>query len=223
VVIETDRLCLRRVTVDDIEELVEIHADPAIMRFMGAWDRARALEWLARVDRNWQKRGYGRFVITDRGSGRLLGRTGLMFLPEFSETELGWTLRREAWGHGYATEAAGACANWAFGELEIPYLTSLIEPGNERSIRVASRLGMAPVRNDVFQDRPMIVHAVTRDSWLAPQSTKRCPEARLADPLSPSSQPKELASNSPAINQAAAPTTAARAACPDPDAKNHQS
>jgi RimJ/RimL family protein N-acetyltransferase len=168
VVIETDRLLLRRVTANDVEELVEIHADPAIMHFMGAWDRARALEWLTDVDQNWQTRGYGRFAITDRGSGRLLGRTGLMYLLQFSETELGWTLRREAWGHGYATEAARACAKWAFGEFEIPYLTSLIEPGNERSIRVASRLGMTPIRNDVFHDRPMIVHAVTRETWLAP-------------------------------------------------------
>lgn len=161
-VIETDRLLLRRATVDDIDELLEIHADPAIVRFMGAWDCARAMEWLTEVDQNWEEHGYGRVAIADRKSGRLLGRTGLMYLPQFSETELGWTLRREAWGHGYATEAARVCANWAFGEFEIPYLTSLIEPGNERSIRVARRLGMTPIRDDVFHDRPMIVHAVTR-------------------------------------------------------------
>jgi RimJ/RimL family protein N-acetyltransferase len=81
VVIETDRLLLRRVTVDDIDELVEIHGDPAIVRFIGAWDRARAMEWLTEVDQNWQERGYGRVAITDRESGRLLGRTGLMYLP----------------------------------------------------------------------------------------------------------------------------------------------
>ena len=169
--IETDRLLLRRLTIDDVDELVEIHADPAIVQFMGAWDRARAVEWLTEVDRNWENRGYGRVAITDRASGRLLGRTGLMYLPQFGETELGWTLRREARGHGYATEAARACADWAFGEFEIPYLTSLIERGNERSIRVASRLGMTPIRNDVFHDRPMIVHAVARELWLASWSS----------------------------------------------------
>jgi RimJ/RimL family protein N-acetyltransferase len=174
VVIETDRLLLRRATVDDIEELVEIHADPAIVRFMGPWDRARAMEWLTEVDQNWQEREYGRVAITDRESGGLLGRSGLMYLPQFSETELGWTLRREAWGHGYATEAARACANWAFGQFEIPYLTSLIERGNERSMRVARRLRMTPIRDDVFYDRPMIVHAVSRDAWLASKRSMPC-------------------------------------------------
>lgn len=168
-VIETERLVLRRVTVKDVEELLEIHADPALMRFMGPWDRARAMEWLSEVDENWRRRGYGRVAITDRRTGRLLGRTGLMYLPQFSETELGWTLRRDAWGHGYATEAARACATWAFDEFEIPYLTSMIEPANDRSVGVASRLGMTPIRDDLFHDRPMIVHAVTRDAWRAPQ------------------------------------------------------
>jgi RimJ/RimL family protein N-acetyltransferase len=171
--IETPRLVLRRVTVDDVEELVRIHADPEITRFMGAWDRERALDWLDQVDHNWREHGYGRVAITDRASGQVLGRTGLMYLPQFSETELGWTLRRDQWGHGYATEAARACADWAFRDFELPYLTSLIEPGNERSIRVASRLGMTRLRDDVFADRPMIVHAVTRHSWVTPEPIRR--------------------------------------------------
>jgi RimJ/RimL family protein N-acetyltransferase len=171
--IETVRLLLRRVTVDDVEELVRIHADPDITRFMGAWDRERTLDWLDQVDRNWQEHGYGRVAITDRASGQVLGRTGLMYLPQFSETELGWTVRRDQWGHGYATEAARACADWAFRDFEIPYLTSLIEPGNDRSIRVASGLGMTRLRNDVFHDRPMIVHAVTRYTWFTPEPIGR--------------------------------------------------
>ncbi len=181
--LETDRLLLRRVTVDDVDELLEIHADPDIVRFMGVWDRPRAMEWLTEVDENWDERGYGRVAITDRASGRLLGRTGLMYLSQFAETELGWTLRREAWGHGYATEAARACAHWAFGHLEISYLTSLIEPGNERSMRVAGRLGMTALRNDVFHDRPMVVHAVTRDTWRKPSPAQPGERARSPAPF----------------------------------------
>ena len=98
VVIETERLLLRRVTVDDIDELVRIHPDPDIMRFMGPFDRAEAIDWLHRVDANWQEHGYGRIAITDRATERLLGRIGLMYLPQFTETELGWTLRRDVRG-----------------------------------------------------------------------------------------------------------------------------
>jgi RimJ/RimL family protein N-acetyltransferase len=168
VVIETERLLLRRMTVDDLDELVAIHADPDIMRVFGRFALDRARSWLGEVDQNWRDHRYGRVAVTDRATGRLLGRTGLAYLDEVGETELGWTLRRDAWGCGYATEAARACADWAFQDFEIPYLTSLIERGNQRSIRVANRLAMAPLREQVSYDRPTIVYAVTRDTWLAP-------------------------------------------------------
>jgi RimJ/RimL family protein N-acetyltransferase len=168
IVIDTKRLLLRRVTSADLHELIAIHADPDIERFMGAFDRDRATDWLDRVDKSWREHGYGRVAITDRATGRLLGRTGLQYFEQFAETELGWTLRRDAWGFGYATEAARACADWAFRDFEIPYLTSLIESDNERSIKVAKRLGMTPRRNELLLERSFTVHAVTRDAWLAP-------------------------------------------------------
>jgi len=166
-VIETERLILRRPTIDDLDELVAFQADPEIARFIGPFDRPEALNWLHRVDLNWQEHGYGRVAITDRSTGRLLGRSGMMYLTQFQETELGWTLRRDAWGKGYAIEAARACAAWAFSDFEIPYLIALIEPGNVRSVRVASHLRMTPLRNDTFLDRPMVVHCMERERWLA--------------------------------------------------------
>jgi RimJ/RimL family protein N-acetyltransferase len=57
------------------------------------------------------------------------------------EVELGWTLGREHWGHGYATEAARAVRDWAFRELRLTRLISIIHPDNAASIRVAERLG----------------------------------------------------------------------------------
>lgn len=165
--IKTERLLLRRMTIDDVDELVAIHADPEITRFIGPFDQVEAIDWVHRVDQNWHDHGYGRLAITDRTTRRLLGRTGLAYLPQFGETELGWTLRRDVWGRGYATEAALACMEWAFRDFEIAYLISLIEPDNQRSILVAGRLGMTPLRNDVFLDRQMIVHHMTRGTWLA--------------------------------------------------------
>jgi RimJ/RimL family protein N-acetyltransferase len=173
VVIQTERLILRRLTREDLDELVAIHADPDIIRFIGPFDRHRAVEWLERVDQSWAERGYGRVAITERATRRLLGRSGLMYLPEFEETELGWTLRRDCWGRGYATEAARACASWAFGHFRIPYVTSLIEPANDRSIQVARRLGMTPLRNDFYLDIPMVVHCLTRETWSRGETSNR--------------------------------------------------
>ena len=71
-------------------------------------------------------------------------------------------LRRDAWGNGYATEAARACLGWSFAELDVPYLTATINPDNVRSTRVAERLGMTPLREDVPLGDPVVVYSLDR-------------------------------------------------------------
>jgi RimJ/RimL family protein N-acetyltransferase len=85
---------------------------------------------------------------------------------QFGEVELGWTLRADHWGHGYATEAAQACLDWGFARLDDDYFTALMRPGNDASVRVAVRLGFAPRREDHLQGRPVTVYAVDRPANL---------------------------------------------------------
>jgi RimJ/RimL family protein N-acetyltransferase len=165
-VIETDRLLLRRPIPDDIEGLIEVHSHPDVERWMDRFDRAVADDWLARVEHGWLERGYGRMVILDRATGQMLGRGGLEWMDDSGEVELGWTLRREAWGHGYAPETARGVAEWAFGDLAMEQLTSRIEPANERSRKVAAGLGMSFIRTQRWLDRDFDVHAVTRERYL---------------------------------------------------------
>lgn len=67
----------------------------------------------------------------------------------------------EAWGHGYATEKARACIEWGFATLDAQYFTSMIHPDNTPSIRVAERLGIFPLRNDMLFDEPVTVYPGT--------------------------------------------------------------
>jgi RimJ/RimL family protein N-acetyltransferase len=149
-VIRTERLILRRPRLDDAEALVAAYADPETMRYIGDGSttdlpgvREAIGKWLAR----WELNGIGFFVLERRGDGRVLGRAGFLVwdpetwtvsrLDEHSAVELGWMLAREHWGRGYATEAALALRDWSERER----LISLIQYGNERSVRVAERLG----------------------------------------------------------------------------------
>jgi RimJ/RimL family protein N-acetyltransferase len=154
-------------TAGDVDELLALHADREVSRFVGALNREQALERLHADERQWVERRYGRLAAFDRASGRFLGRVGLRYWPQFDETEVGWTLRHEVWGHGYATEAARACADWGFREFEFNYLTAMIRSDNARSISVAERLGMTPRREDLLVDVPVIVYAVDRQTWRA--------------------------------------------------------
>jgi RimJ/RimL family protein N-acetyltransferase len=163
--IETGRLLLRKMTAEDLDELVAIHAEPEVMRFMGVFDHSKASEWLVQNHAEWSERGHGRLAIVDRATGRLLGRTGLKYWPQFRETEVGWVLRPDGWGHGFATEAARGCVNWGFQNFDLPYLTAMIRPDNRRSVRVAERLGMRPLRDDLLLEERVIVYAINREAW----------------------------------------------------------
>jgi RimJ/RimL family protein N-acetyltransferase len=165
VLIETERLHLRALTSDDLDDLVALHAEPAVERFMGSLDRPRLIEWLSRVERDWSTYGYSRMAMVDRTTDRLIGRTGLKRWPEFDETEVGWVLHPGAWGRGFATEGARACAQWGFENLDLPYLTAMIRPANLRSIAVAQRLGMTPLRADILMGDSVVVYAVASEAW----------------------------------------------------------
>jgi RimJ/RimL family protein N-acetyltransferase len=163
--LETARLLLRPLAIADIDEFVALHDDAEVTRFIQRPDRPAAEELLQSIEREWLERGHGIFAVLDRVTGRFLGRAGLKYWGQFDEIEVGWVLRRDAWGHGYATEAARACLNWGFASLERPYFTSMIHPENEASIRLAGRSGMSRLRRDVLLGDPVVVFSLNRGDW----------------------------------------------------------
>jgi RimJ/RimL family protein N-acetyltransferase len=107
---------------------------------------------------HWVLRGYGNWIL--EADGRMVGRTGLWRPVGWPGLEVGWTLAREAWGRGYATEAGRAAMEWAWSELRLPGLISVIRPENARSIRVAERLGFAPGREDTVLGVRVVIYEI---------------------------------------------------------------
>ncbi len=160
--LQTERLTMRPPAAADLEDLVALHDDPAMVRVFGDTTREEMVDWIAAARRDWEARGHGRVVIRGREDGVFLGRTGLRFWPEFGEVELGWSLAAAARGRGIATEAARPWLAWGFRELDVPYLTSMIDPWNTDSIAVAERLGMSFLRDDELHGEPLLVYALAR-------------------------------------------------------------
>jgi RimJ/RimL family protein N-acetyltransferase len=158
----TQRLLMRPPEEGDLDELIALHADPAVERVFGATRRDEVIEWIARARHEWVERGHGRVLLFDRESGAFLGRCGLRHWPEFDEVEVGWVLAPEARGRGIATEAGRACLEWGFRDLDVPYITAMIGPDNAASIAVAERLGMTPLRTDELHGEPITVFAIRR-------------------------------------------------------------
>ncbi|HET6506755.1 MAG TPA: GNAT family N-acetyltransferase [Baekduia sp.] len=158
----TDRLVLRRWRVGDAARFAAINADPEVMRHIGrghVLGRGLSDDLIARFEQEWRERGYGPWAVAPRSDdAALLGFCGLtvpMFLPEvLPAVEVGWRFARDAWGRGYATEAARAALAFAFEEHGMREVIAIVDPENARSLRVAEKLGMTP--------RPDRVHPVTR-------------------------------------------------------------
>jgi len=162
---DTERLRFRPLVMDDVDELVALHEDPLIARFLGSRDRAWLERLIGMVDEEWAERGHGRVAVVERESGRFLGRTGLKHWQQFGETEVSWVLHADARGKGYATEAGAAALRWGFEQFQPPYLMAMIQPDNAASIRVAERLGMSPIRSDRLLGEDVIVYALSREDW----------------------------------------------------------
>jgi RimJ/RimL family protein N-acetyltransferase len=144
VTLETQRLLLRPFRNSDHAAYAAMCADPEVMQYLGTGVTQSPMEaWRAMASMlgHWELLGYGMFAAEVKATGELAGRVGFLDPPGWPGFELGWTLAREHWGKGYAIEGARACLDYAFGPLGRDRVISLIRPANERSIRVAERLG----------------------------------------------------------------------------------
>jgi ribosomal-protein-alanine N-acetyltransferase len=144
--IETARLCLRRMSAEDTDDLLLIFSDPRVMASFDdqLFDGSMMERWVRRNLEHQAQYGYGLFSVFLRDDGPLIGDCGLehMEVEGRPEVELGYDFRSDHWGRGFATEAALAVRDFAFDSLGIARLVSLIRPSNVASCRVAEKIGM---------------------------------------------------------------------------------
>lgn len=162
-ILETSRLTLREMVPDDLDFVAAMLADPDVSRFYErSFDRVASREWLDRQLARYHADGHGLWLVAERASGEPVGQVGLMMqeVEGVREPEVGWLLHRPFWGRGFATEAAAATRDAAFGRFGYRSVISLIRPENLASQRVARRIGMRPGREVQFHGFATIVFAV---------------------------------------------------------------
>ena len=142
--LETNRLRLREFVPQDVDGLAAVLGDPVAMQYYPApFDRAEIESWIRRNRARYVHSGFGLWALLLK-SGELIGDCGC-FVREFEgdfEFEMGWHVRRDLWGRGYATEAAQSCLEYAFSSLAAERVIALVRPENLSSCRVAEKIGM---------------------------------------------------------------------------------
>jgi RimJ/RimL family protein N-acetyltransferase len=188
VVVETERLILRQFTADDVDNLVELDGDPDVMRYLtgGRTTPREEIEtktlpaFLGYYER---PGGYGFWAVVERSTGEFLG--WFHFRPgegaPDDEPELGYRLRKSAWGQGYAAEGSRALIRRGFSELGVRRVIARTMVANAGSRRVMEKVGMRVLRTYEL-DGPYLIpgdehgaieYAITRDEWEAAEPERQ--------------------------------------------------
>jgi len=160
-IVETERLVLRPPVAADVQTMFEIHQDPEVMRFVGKpGDISVAWRNVAMMIGHWQMRGYGMWIVVKRDDGEVIGRAGLWNEAGGPGLELGWLIRKSAWGRGYATEAARAALGWAWQHSGHDHIVSVIHAENQPSIRIAEKLGQRLEKSEMVNGSEMLTYGI---------------------------------------------------------------
>jgi [ribosomal protein S5]-alanine N-acetyltransferase len=163
-VLETDRLVLRHLSLEDLDTLAAIQADPQVMRYFTSGPRTKdeVLSELERCIALQDRHGFGLWAAIEKADGRLIGRCGLLpqALQGREEVEIAYLIDRSRWGLGLGTEAAIAIRDHGFTRLGRDRLVSIIHRDNLASRRVAEKVGLHAERLIQFMNHRCWLYAI---------------------------------------------------------------
>jgi RimJ/RimL family protein N-acetyltransferase len=164
VILQTERLVLRRFTRGDIDALARWLADPIFMQYLGGVRaRSGSEELFERLDAHWAEHDFGPLAVADRETGELIGRGGLAFHRSWpADPEAGWWIAPPWQGRGLATEAGAAAIAWGFGALGFDRLVSIALEANLPSRAVMAKLGFGLLQRVPSEWGELWVHALDR-------------------------------------------------------------
>ncbi|MEM7632575.1 MAG: GNAT family N-acetyltransferase [Pseudomonadota bacterium] len=136
----TKRLVLRAPAPRDFDVFAAFYASDASKFVGGPMNEEDSWRYLAQVIGHWTMRGYGRWMVTQKGDDTAIGIVGLHNPHGWPEPEVGWYIW-DGNGKGYASEAGRAARDYAYDTLGWTTVMSMIKPGNDASVRVATAMG----------------------------------------------------------------------------------
>lgn len=166
-IMETDRLILRELEVSDYDNLCRILQDDDVMyAYEGAFNKDEVYDWLNKQLVRYKNDGIGLYGVILKENGEFIGQCGLTIQLYNNQkvVEIGYLFRKEFWHKGYASEAALACKEYAFNNLHIKEVYSIIRDSNGASQKVAIRIGLTQIDSFIKHyrgvDMPHVVFSV---------------------------------------------------------------
>lgn len=171
--IETERLIIRPVTLEDQEGFFALDSDPEVMRYVGnklIRHKEEAENTIRFIQEQYATNGTGRWSVTDKKNNDFIGWTGIKLIREELNNhsnfyELGYRLLRRHWGQGFATEAALACLEYGFRVLKPGVIFAIADAGNKGSDHVLQKCGLSLSAHFDYEGTPHNWYHITKAAW----------------------------------------------------------
>ena len=177
---ETERLILRKWRDEDLDAMVQMNMDPSVMEcFPSTLSASQSQELVQRIQKHFDDNGFGLYALELKSNIEVIGFAGLQIphadVPLEQCVEIGFRLRSEFWGNGYASEAARQALKIGFEQYKLPEIVSFTSIHNKRSIAVMERLGMTNHNNETFEHtrledghrlRTHVVYRIAREEYI---------------------------------------------------------
>ncbi|WP_309641567.1 GNAT family N-acetyltransferase [Flavobacterium sp.] len=143
-ILETNRLYLRPMTVDDAENIHALNLDPEVIQFTGdeAFENVESAKIFLENYDHYTQYGFGRWAVIEKESEAFLGWCGLKYTPELDAFDIGFRFFKKYWNKGYATESAAACIDLGFNQYKMPKIVGRSRTENKASIKVLEKIGL---------------------------------------------------------------------------------
>jgi RimJ/RimL family protein N-acetyltransferase len=164
-VVETARLKLLPLNARFNDDLFKLFNEPEVADwlFLTGPPTREQVDARSKIhEQIWAERGYGMFAVLEKASERFVARVGPMTTPETGRIEIAWSTTRDAWGKGYASEAAQASIDFTFAKSGLEALDCYLRPDNTASRRVAEKCGFRYEDTRFLYDRPLRYYRIFR-------------------------------------------------------------
>jgi len=147
---KSERLGFRNWNKDDLTDFAKINADPDVMEhFPNTLNLEETSQFIDRLQKHYLKNNYNYFATEIIETGELIGFIGLSYQDYKSDftpaTDIGWRLKKSAWGKGYATEGAARCLEFAFNNIKLEKIIAICTDKNSASEHVMKKIGMKKI------------------------------------------------------------------------------
>ncbi|MBR9919538.1 MAG: GNAT family N-acetyltransferase [Bacteroidetes bacterium] len=169
--IETERLLIRPFTPADIDAAYAMNLDTEVSRYTGDGGVVSREEMERRIHEDvfgdYEKHGFGRLAVELKSEQKFIGFTGLKYLADLKEVDLGYRFMSPYWGKGYATESAKASLHLGFETLDLDRIIAMVLPENKASIRVLEKLNFVYEKDIVEEGMLARLYALSRSGYLS--------------------------------------------------------